>query len=71
MNAAAYTATVQNKGTFYIVAIENYVDAPNGSDEYYMRSTFCEFGEHFMTEKDAMTFASSKRVQKVVKIANS
>lgn len=71
MNAATFTATVQNKGTFYIVAIENYVDAPIGSDEYYMRSTFCEFGQSFMVEKDAKAFAASKTVQKVVKIANA
>jgi hypothetical protein len=71
MNAATFTATVQNKGTYYTVAIENYVDATMGSDEYYMRSTFCVFGNSFMTENDAKSFAASKQVQKVVKIANA
>jgi hypothetical protein len=71
MNTATYTTSINSMGTYYTVSIENYVDAVCGSDEYYMRSVFCVFGKHFMNEADAKSFAASKQVQKMVKIANA
>lgn len=59
-----FSATVINKGTFLLVSIGRPIDT-------HYEETFLTFDKHFSEQKEAENFASSKMVQRIVKIANT